>query len=416
MDTSNLILLVIVVAGVAMMAWERLRPARPLPEVEGWWARALLLNGCQLGMVFVAGWTWDTVLQASSLLALGDRLPAWQGGLLGYLVSTFVYYWWHRARHEVDWLWRGLHQLHHSPSRLEVITSFYKHPLEIAANGILTSLIIYTFLGVGFEAAAWNTLFSALAEFFYHINARTPRWLGYLIQRPEMHRVHHAAGAHRYNYGDLPIWDLLFGTWRNPEDYDQACGFDRDKELAFGPMLALRDVHDAAPPLQGRARLRHWGLVALFLLGTAHIAGDVIALAAPSTGKAIGGVAALTLASPRPKVFTKVGEHEPFGFAFALDVEYADGQRVVGLPLDAARYSRLPGPYMARNVYGAMLAFSPVLEPATLQAVLGYGLCEAGELAQVLDRPEGVAKATVHTTTRGRGPAVPPVEVECPAP
>jgi hypothetical protein len=182
------------------------------------------------------------VLRAASLFDLGDAIPAWQGGLLGYLLSTFVYYWWHRARHEVDWLWRGLHQVHHSPSRLEVITSFYKHPIEIAANGILTSLIVYTVLGLNFEAAAFNTLFSALAEFFYHVNVRTPRWLGYLIQRPEMHRVHHEAGAHRYNYGDLPIWDLAFGTFRNPEDQAGPCGFDRDKELAFGPMLLLRDV------------------------------------------------------------------------------------------------------------------------------------------------------------------------------
>jgi sterol desaturase/sphingolipid hydroxylase (fatty acid hydroxylase superfamily) len=416
MDTSDLILVTILAVGLGMMGWERLRPARPLPAVEGWWARALLLNGCQLGMVFVAGWTWDKVLRAASLFDLGDAIPAWQGGLLGYLLSTFVYYWWHRARHEVDWLWRGLHQVHHSPSRLEVITSFYKHPIEIAANGVLTSLIVYTVLGLNFEAAAFNTLFSALAEFFYHVNVRTPRWLGYLIQRPEMHRVHHEAGAHRYNYGDLPIWDLAFGTFRNPEDQAGPCGFDRDKELALGPMLLLRDVHDDRPPPQGRARLRRWGLSALFLLGTAHIASDLVAVAHPAAGKALGGVAALTLASPRPKVFTTVGPHEPFGFAYTLDVIYTDGERVSGLPLDAARYSRLPGPYMARNVYGAMLAFSPLLPPATLQGVLGHGLCAGGELAQVLDRADGVATATVHTTPRGQGPAVADVEVACARP
>ena len=48
----------------------------------------------------------------------------WQGALLGYLTITFVYYWWHRARHEHPWLWRYLHQIHHSPARLEIVTSF----------------------------------------------------------------------------------------------------------------------------------------------------------------------------------------------------------------------------------------------------------------------------------------------------
>ena len=31
-------------------------------------------------------------------------------------------------------LWRTLHQLHHSPKRLEIVTSFYQHPLEIISN------------------------------------------------------------------------------------------------------------------------------------------------------------------------------------------------------------------------------------------------------------------------------------------
>jgi hypothetical protein len=36
-----------------------------------------------------------------------------------------------------------------------------------------------------------------------HANIRTPRWLGYLIQRPESHGVHYGRGIHRCNYSDL---------------------------------------------------------------------------------------------------------------------------------------------------------------------------------------------------------------------
>jgi len=49
------------------------------------------------------------------LFHLSPRLSDGTGGVIGYLVSTFVFYWWHRWRHEVDWLWRGFHQIHHSP-------------------------------------------------------------------------------------------------------------------------------------------------------------------------------------------------------------------------------------------------------------------------------------------------------------
>ena len=50
------------------------------------------------------------------MIAVRFKLPA----LVGYLAITFVYYWWHRARHQSDVLWRVLHQLHHSPARLEL--------------------------------------------------------------------------------------------------------------------------------------------------------------------------------------------------------------------------------------------------------------------------------------------------------
>ena len=77
----------------------------------------------------------------------------------------------------------------------------------------------------------------------YHVNTRTPRWLGCLVQRPEMHRLHHARGHHRYNYGDLPIWDMLFGTFHNPEAFEAECGFAHDAELRVVDMLRGVDVH-----------------------------------------------------------------------------------------------------------------------------------------------------------------------------
>ena len=60
------------------------------------------------------------------------------------------------------------HQIHHSPQRLEVITSFYKHPLEMTVNSIIGSLLVYNFLGLNMEAGAIYTLCTARGEFFYH--------------------------------------------------------------------------------------------------------------------------------------------------------------------------------------------------------------------------------------------------------
>jgi sterol desaturase/sphingolipid hydroxylase (fatty acid hydroxylase superfamily) len=56
-----------------------------------------------------------------------------------------------------------------------------------------------------------------------------------------MHRVHHQRGVHRDNYG-LPLWDMIFGTWRNPRVGPAECGFPDDKEPLVGQMPRLKDV------------------------------------------------------------------------------------------------------------------------------------------------------------------------------
>jgi sterol desaturase/sphingolipid hydroxylase (fatty acid hydroxylase superfamily) len=124
-----------------------------------------------------------------------------------------------------------------------VITSFYKHPLEMTVNSILGSLLVYSLMGLDVRAGAIYTFFTAVGEFFYHTNVRTPRWVGYVFQRPEMHRIHHEYGRHRNNYGDFVWWDMLFGTYENPARFTSTCGFDDEKEQRLGTMLAFRDVH-----------------------------------------------------------------------------------------------------------------------------------------------------------------------------
>ncbi len=219
-----------------------------LPRVRTWPLRVIAVNLAQIAVVWVAGLTWERWLRSASLFELSRVVGPIAGGVVAYVIATFVFYWWHRARHESDWLWRHFHQIHHSPQRLEVITSFYKHPLEMIVNSILGGLLVYTVLGLDPRAGAVYTACTALGEFFYHTSIRTPRWVGWVFQRPEMHRIHHEYGKHRNNYGDLPLWDWLFGTYENPARWDGRCGFDDEKEQRLGAMLAFVDVHRPPQP------------------------------------------------------------------------------------------------------------------------------------------------------------------------
>ena len=111
-------------------------------------------------------------------------------------------------------------------------------------NGILTSAILYLVVGLDAASASLAVLFAGIAELFYHWNVRTPRWLGYFIQRPESHCIHHLRGWHRNNYSDLPLWDILFGTFENPGTQPIPCGFGPVPEQQLASMVLGKNVAD----------------------------------------------------------------------------------------------------------------------------------------------------------------------------
>lgn len=133
-----------------------------------------------------------------------------------------------------------MHQVHHSASRLEVATSFYKHPFEIVVNVVLLSFVLHVLLGLSPASASVVVTLTGLAEIAYHSNLRTPYWLGFIFQRPESHRRHHERHHHRGNYSDLPLWDMLFGTFDNPRESPRECGFSPERERQFVRMLLGR--------------------------------------------------------------------------------------------------------------------------------------------------------------------------------
>lgn len=226
---------------LTFFVFERLLPGRLLPEAPGWYARALFLNACQLAVVVLAGLTWNRWLQGFSLFTVGAYAPPLLQGFIGWFIGTFVFYWWHRARHDVDLLWRICHQVHHSPARIESLTAFYKHPVEIAADSIIMSVLLFSVLGASLAGAAWCSVFAVFGEFFYHSNLRTPRWLGYFLQRPEHHSIHHQLDVHKFNYGDITWWHQLFGTFRETEEFADQSGFPANHEQQLAAVLLFQD-------------------------------------------------------------------------------------------------------------------------------------------------------------------------------
>lgn len=230
---------------------ERVWPARPLPKIKGYMLRmtlGFLVAGVVNALVPLAV---VTAMGGRSLLHLSG-LGVVAGALVAFVVADFFAYWLHRLMHNVHFVWRWTHQTHHSVERLDIAGGVYFHPFDIALTSGTTALSA-CLLGVSADAAALGGFIGFFYAMFQHLNVRTPTWVGYFIQRPEAHSVHHARGVHAYNYGNFPLYDLLFGTFRNPAEFMPEAGFWDGASGKVGALLLGRDVGQPVAPLRQSA-------------------------------------------------------------------------------------------------------------------------------------------------------------------
>jgi sterol desaturase/sphingolipid hydroxylase (fatty acid hydroxylase superfamily) len=221
---------------------EVIAPASKSSCNKRWLIIAGIMNIMQLISSLAVGHFFKLIFFSYSLLSLPKNMPDYLVGAIAFFITSFIFYWWHRAVHHVPFLWRSLHQLHHSPSRIESLSAFYVHPLDTFCANLITCFGAYLIIGASPMAVAWCLLYGGLFNLYIHSDTSSPQWLGYFLQRPEMHRLHHKHKHHAQNYG-IPLWDILFGTWENPKTRPDRCGFDTGLENKIFDMLIGRDVH-----------------------------------------------------------------------------------------------------------------------------------------------------------------------------
>lgn len=103
-------------------------------------------------------------------------------------------------------------------------------------------------LGLDQLAAQTTGLYLFVASVLTHANIVTPRWIGYVVPRPEAHAVHHQRGIHWYNFASLPLWDILAGTFRNPATWDEMPGLVDDATSHLGAMILGQRVESGVAP------------------------------------------------------------------------------------------------------------------------------------------------------------------------
>jgi len=155
---------------------------------------------------------------------LDFAIPLTGAVLLALILHESWFYWAHRLEHKVPILWR-FHRLHHSDENMSASTFQRDH----LAQQIYRSFFVSLTLGLVFDldlkqagaASLAYTLFTTLWSMFYHSAIRVRlAWLDRILVTPQVHRIHHSSDPAHFNRNfadNLPIFDIVFGTYEAPK-------------------------------------------------------------------------------------------------------------------------------------------------------------------------------------------------------
>ena len=212
-------------------------------------------------MIFALAWLYLLVYEWR---IFSFDMTKWWSWVLVFLGADFLYYWMHRFKHEIRWMWAD-HAVHHSGNRMNVFMNF-----RLGWTGLIvgTWLMHLPLVFLGFPPSAVITTYalSLVWQAWIHTDMIGKLWapIELIANTPSHHRVHHARNPVYLdkNYaGILIIWDRMFGTFQE-ELEEEACDYglvhrltsNNPIKIAFNEWINLiRDVREAEG---ARQRLR----------------------------------------------------------------------------------------------------------------------------------------------------------------
>ena len=198
---------------VAEFAWRR--------AGRGYDFRAALASfGVAIGQAAirpVTGIATLAILQAAHGWA-PFRLPVddWRTWAAGFFAVEFTYYWFHRASHQIRWMW-ATHAVHHSTRELILPSAIRLGWTEFFSLGWLFFAALAL---AGFPAVVIGVLLGLNLIYQFPLHTEAIGRLGpleWVLNTPSHHRAHHSSDAAYLdcNFGGVTIiFDRLFGTFR----------------------------------------------------------------------------------------------------------------------------------------------------------------------------------------------------------
>ena len=183
----------------------------------GLWAIDVVVLGVACGACAYTVARWASAAGVGVLTLV--PMPRAVAIIASVVVLDVVSYGWHRANHQLRWLWR-FHQVHHSDTTFTVSTGVRFHPGELLLS-LPVRLSAVVVLGAPPESVLIFELIFAVANLVEHgdinLPARLERWLAQILITPALHRRHHSKHVTELNtnFGTIfSLWDRCFGTFR----------------------------------------------------------------------------------------------------------------------------------------------------------------------------------------------------------
>jgi sterol desaturase/sphingolipid hydroxylase (fatty acid hydroxylase superfamily) len=189
-------------------------------------------------------------------------IPLFAQGVVAIVLGDFLVYWFHRACHRFEVLWR-FHAVHHSTRELDWLAAHREHPLDGLATQLCQNLPAML-LGVPIQALAVIAVFRGAWGIFIHSNVRLPLGpLSFVLGAPELHHWHHARlEKTQHNFANLAPWlDVVFGTYHRPAEVEETYelgltepwprGYVAQLLRPFAPAQSTRTTSTSSMPFSG---------------------------------------------------------------------------------------------------------------------------------------------------------------------
>jgi len=182
-----------------------------------------------------------------------DYLATW---IFSFIFYDFLYYWFHRTSHNVNFLWAS-HVVHHQSEEYNLTTA-----LRQTSSSVMIWIFYIPSFVIGIPAEVFFVSGALNLVYQYWVHTRLIGKLGWyesIFVTPSHHRVHHGQNEiyiDRNHGGVFILWDKWFGTFQEELESEEVIYGVRRPLRSFNPLWA--NIHTWFSLLTDAFRTKNW--------------------------------------------------------------------------------------------------------------------------------------------------------------